>query len=448
MATHRFESHCFETLSSFQTVWHPLTQENDTRRMRNIQTRHLYFLSKILQDSLLTHRFTQAIATMIGLSGKCEKVIELFCLAGLEILKSLPHCHMLVLKFYKDMFLACADHQPEIVLNFALYLVLRQRDVVEGLELLKSKSSKQKFNQSLMHKAYIGLFEYLLHQPKKTESTQPQGMETYFSEDEQDFMFPQTLVTKTKLDFSLKRSLVLFEEVFSKPGIWDQFVPIYVELLEMNGERNAVRKFLEQYKNTNPLNPNALRYLYHFLQSNSADDEEKIKVLEDLMKLDPTSEYLEDLFSLKAKSGNEASVIRLIFEKLDHSGCFFDEKAWAHLHSVIGSSLETESAAKHELQLCWEERKSWWPRYHFRLTRNFKFTDELREVMLYKKRVAEYFLGENAFSKEICGKYEVRNDGGKDEETIEKRSSLKRRADISTSYSNLENMKTKRLKQS
>lgn len=96
--------------------------------------------------------------------------------AGLEILKSLPHCHMLVQKFYKDMFLACADHQPEILLNFALYLVLRQRDVVEGLELLKSKSSKQKFNQSLMHKAYIGLFEYLLHQPKKMESTQPQGL--------------------------------------------------------------------------------------------------------------------------------------------------------------------------------------------------------------------------------------------------------------------------------
>lgn len=86
-----------------------------------------------------------------------------------------------------------------------------------------------------------------------------EGMETYFSEDEQDFMFPQTLSSNTKLDFSLKRSLVLFEEVFSKPGIWDQFVPVYVELLGMDGNGSAVRKFLEQYKDMNPLNPNAHR---------------------------------------------------------------------------------------------------------------------------------------------------------------------------------------------
>ncbi len=88
---------------------------------------------------------------------------------------------MLVLKFYKNMFLACRDHQREIVLNFALYLVLRQRDVLEGLELLKSTSNKLEFEQSLMHKAYIALFESLLHQPKKTESTVIQGIKQIFS---------------------------------------------------------------------------------------------------------------------------------------------------------------------------------------------------------------------------------------------------------------------------
>ena len=48
--------------------------------MRNVTTRHLYFLSRILQDSLLTQRWNQGIAAVIGLSGRCDKVIELFCL--------------------------------------------------------------------------------------------------------------------------------------------------------------------------------------------------------------------------------------------------------------------------------------------------------------------------------------------------------------------------------
>ena len=45
------------------------------------------------------------------------------------------------------------------------------------------------------------------------------------------------------------------------------------------------------------------RYLYRYLKMNSATDEEEMKALEDLIKLDPTSEYLEDLVEIKSKSG-------------------------------------------------------------------------------------------------------------------------------------------------
>ena len=87
----------------------------------------------------------------------------------------------------------------------------------------------------------------------------PKGVDTYDSEDENDNMFPQTFPTKSNLDFSLRRSFVLFEEVFSKPGVWDQFVPVYVELLQRNGGESTVRKFLEEYRKMNPLNPNSHR---------------------------------------------------------------------------------------------------------------------------------------------------------------------------------------------
>lgn len=51
------------------------------------------------------------------------------------------------------------------------------------------------------------------------------------------------------------------------------------------------------------------RYLYHFLKSNSASDDELTTVLEDLIELDSTSEYLEDLIELKIKSGTSLSLI-------------------------------------------------------------------------------------------------------------------------------------------
>jgi mannitol/fructose-specific phosphotransferase system IIA component len=46
-----------------------------------------------------------------------------------------------------------------------------------------------------------------------------------------------------------------------------------------------------------------VRYLYRYLKTISATDEEKMKVLEDLLKLDRTSEYVDDLVKLKSKSG-------------------------------------------------------------------------------------------------------------------------------------------------
>lgn len=49
------------------------------------------------------------------------------------------------------------------------------------------------------------------------------------------------------------------------------------------------------------------RYLYHYLKANSATDEEKMRVLEDLIKLDPASEFVEDLIILKGRTGNYVS---------------------------------------------------------------------------------------------------------------------------------------------
>ena len=85
----------------------------------------------------------------------------------------------------------------------------------------------------------------------------------------------------------------------------------------------------------------------------------------------------------------------MLFEKLDHSGCMFDERTWKKLvlYTNTSDGDKPEPGMEHELNLCWKERLRWWPKYHFRLGRSFTFSDELKTVFLCKARVAKYFLG-------------------------------------------------------
>ena len=85
----------------------------------------------------------------------------------------------------------------------------------------------------------------------------------------------------------------------------------------------------------------------------------------------------------------------MLFEKLDHSGCMFEEKTWKQLDIYIDTAnrVKTERDVEQELHLCWKERLRWWPKYHFRIGRNFTFSDELKTVLLCKAKVAKYFLG-------------------------------------------------------
>ncbi|XP_046864954.1 TATA box-binding protein-associated factor RNA polymerase I subunit A-like isoform X4 [Xenia sp. Carnegie-2017] len=366
---HRFEARCFNGASGFQTVWRPFTehiQPKGKTSKKRMNSHNLYLLSHILRDGLLTRKFNQAIAAMVGMSGCCEKVIELFAL----------------------------------------------HDVLEALELLKSKANKPKFRESLLHKAYIGLFEYLVNEKNSVNSTKLQDM--YDSDEEQDNWLSQTTQSQRNLNFSWKQSMVLFQDVFSNPGVWDQFVPTYLELLKCQEEEGLVRRFLCDYKNNNPTNPNSHRYLYHYMKNHSASLEEKANLLEDLIKIDPSSELIKDFVEYKIELGDTASAVKTIFEKLDHSVNMFCEESWTLLHFFIynGCKQTTESKVKETLKLCWSERESWWPEYHFRMTTNTQCHEGVNNLMLCKARIADHFMGKgNHFSINVYEQYRTdRND--------------------------------------
>lgn len=170
---------------------------------------------------------------------------------------------MVCLQYYKNMFVACHDNRQEILLNFALYLVLRQQDVTEALELLKSKASIHPFRHDVMHKAYIGLFEYLLwrlKQSKNFEDVVGHFEEEDVSDEEQQGGEFGTKRSGKRVGFSAKKAMNLFEEVFAVSGVWDVFVPAYTNLLMRHEGVTQTRKFLKKYRDKNMLNPNTHRY--------------------------------------------------------------------------------------------------------------------------------------------------------------------------------------------
>jgi hypothetical protein len=84
----------------------------------------------------------------------------------------------------------------------------------------------------------------------------------------------------------------------------------------------------------------------------------------------------------------------MLVEKLDHSAFMFDEKTWTRLKSLLDTESNLDyTNFQHALQLCWKERKTWWPKYHFRINKKLQFSDQLKTVLLLKADVAEYFLG-------------------------------------------------------
>ena len=94
-------------------------------------------------------------------------------------------------------------------------------------------------------------------------------------------------------------------------------------------------------------------------------------------------------------TGDTASAVKTVFEKLDHSVNMFCEESWTLLHFFIynGCKQTTESKVKETLKLCWSERESWWPEYHFRMTTNTQSHEGVNNLMLCKARIADHFMG-------------------------------------------------------
>ena len=165
-------------------------------------------------------------------------------------------------QFIKNMFVICVPFQKELLLDFAMYLVKQNADITEAQELLTSKLSHKSFSSCSLLRAYSGLFSYLSWKKSRIQ-LEKRDVEGEDIEEMSHISDSASLTNlKRQMDFHGKQALLLFAGLVEHSGVWDIFVTRQIEMLKYYNKDDEARKVLLRYKEKNPENPNAHRYMY------------------------------------------------------------------------------------------------------------------------------------------------------------------------------------------
>ncbi|XP_031569735.1 TATA box-binding protein-associated factor RNA polymerase I subunit A-like, partial [Actinia tenebrosa] len=337
----------------------------------------------------------------MGLSANIRRVPELVWRVGCETLRNLKRNHKCIVQFFKYVFMICYPYKEEILLDFAMYLIQEQQEITEAHELIRGKCGNKPFSENRLLQAYLGLFEYVTWNSKLTKEKQL-GFE-------QDVYINMNTEKSKQISYHGNKALGYFENLVETDGLWDIFVTRQVELLVYYGKVDEARKTLEKYLEKNPENPNAHRYLYHFLKKQGTPKAELLGVLEKLFAVDPTSELVKEYTELLQEDGQLnlgdpkyiSRHLHILFNKLDHYACRNSLNGWTALAQILKLCYHGKTINKdfeHTIKECWEERADWWPQYHFQ-EQQLLTMDSTNEydwnIVLEKAKVAQRLLGKD-----------------------------------------------------
>jgi len=362
------------------------------------------YLTHLLLDNLLRHRFDEALECLVGLCGACRRIPELFWRTGVEVMRNQPGSFTHVNQLIKNMFVICVPFKKEILLDLTMYLVKHNSDITEAQELLTSKLSQKPFLSSTLLRAYSGLFAYLSWKKCKLQFDK-KDLEAEDLLLDENTNYDANL--RRQMDFYGKKTLILFNSVVEHCGVWDIFITRQVEVLKYYDQADEAKRVLLRYKEKNPENPNAHRYLYYFLKNENAHTKELLSVLEGLLSVDPTTELSEEYCKLATHKTDESKglldILSAVFIKLDHADCRQCLTAWETLAHTL-KQFCTEHG-KGNLSILWDERADWWPLFHFRsdLVPKKDHVSELEwKLTRHKAEAARWLLGEeNHFTKAV-----------------------------------------------
>ncbi|XP_067680276.1 TATA box-binding protein-associated factor RNA polymerase I subunit A-like [Haliotis asinina] len=356
---------------------------------------------KLLHECFLTHNWLGAVKILQALAYEPKGTSQTIWKAGMEVMYSNSKENDVFiaqlfrqLKHFKDL------HAEDLILEYVMYL-LQQGRISDASTTSRLKVKRRGFEKTVnlsshppfVYKAYKGLVYYiewlkLKHdiQGKDTEVTWQSSSQANYDE--------------MRIVHHANKAIKLMDDLCDQPGVWDTFIVKLVQMKEEVEGKDAALKVLTRYRDQKPDNPNSHRYIYDFYVQHGAPDEDKIKCLKGLAKRDPSNPLILKLCYLL----NDChSVGLLLFNLLDYCNWQHNLTSWKkfrkYLQHIYSSKLALNISV---VQDCWQERKSWWPAYHFILKSGWNSDQAQTAVFCEKAVCAEFLMGkDNTFSMEV-----------------------------------------------
>ncbi|XP_026701750.1 TATA box-binding protein-associated factor RNA polymerase I subunit A [Athene cunicularia] len=319
---------------------------------------------------------------------------EIIWRIGSEILRHLPNSSVKEFNtFIEPIKTLSVKRYLKVCLEHAFYLLGKGLidEAYQNLSLAESwrfgeQTVIQNKEQKLIQ-AYMGLLDYYKWCKQKNILLE-HGQEGF-----------EDLSVEQEMHSCFRKAAANLKEIIKMPGVWDQFVTCYVDMLEFYGDHNEARQVLNEYAYNPefPTNPNAHIYLYQFLKRHGESKKSLISVLKILHDIVPSHELMIDFNTMLQKSKKRKRRrlgLEVIFAVLDYAGCKENIKAWRCLSRQVKRIVISEkhlSWIKQE----WKSRKDWWPAFHFSRYLAKKNWQENESLSYEKALVAGILLGKD-----------------------------------------------------
>jgi len=331
----------------------------------------------LLRECMVTHQWPEVLKLVQALidenDQKANKAIYHAGMAGL--LQVEEDGSSLVDQFVRQIYHLQKVIPIEVLFDYLLYLMHngnleKAKDLMQELKsnklnnnLKKQLNTERRCHTHSLFYAYQGMILYfewkqLIEKDDYDEGAASLSQSSFLEISQMMSQGMSSQVARATADNAVE----LMKDVMNLAGIWDVFISPVIEIYryyDLDG-----KEMLETYRDNNPLNPNAHRYLYEFQTLNGLPMEDQISSLQDLIRLDPSSPLALTLGQKLAET--DPLRVAVIFDYLDFDHCCQDVEAWSHLADLLKQSLEENNVlVVHEIKKCWDLRKDWWPYTRF-----------------------------------------------------------------------------------
>ncbi|BFZ07054.1 hypothetical protein BsWGS_10092 [Bradybaena similaris] len=347
--------------------------------------------TQLLRESVLSHQWPEALNMIQSLCYELTGVNSAIWKVGLACLyQDCKKNGRLVEQFVKQVCFLQSLTVVEVYLDYLLFLLTQTQtaDAEQLIQDLKKNTPSAKYSKNkkrdmanALFFAYQGLAFYA--EWKLAIFKQSHDGDLGSEECQADNTSSQLNIEAVKE--IAKQAVQHLGSIKDTPGVWDIFITRLVEIHEYNGEVKDARGILESYRDRNPGNPNAHRYLYEFESRHGGNELVMLQCLQDILHLDPCNPLCLALYHLKEKT--DAGAVSLLFDYLDYTHCSQHEEVWQVLADKIrhAQSLNLETALKE----CWETRRDWWPNVIFKDLDHSPTEMPDPGTLLWNKRIVE-----------------------------------------------------------